>query len=243
MRVLCVHHEAPLRGGIYDAVIPAAGHEVVRWAPFAGEPAPEPSDVDAIVVFGGAVHPDADGTEPWLAAEVTFIRRALDEQVPVLGLCLGAQLIARAKGAWVGPAQASEVGWYRVEPNEVGLADPVVGVLAGPVDAFQWHHYTYAIPADATELARSARATQAFRLGDRAWGVQFHPEVTRELVHEWSGLAPEQVDGDVETLRAETDERIAEWNETGRRLCLAFLGQAARGSDLGQIFWSDPLAS
>ncbi len=127
--------------------------------------------------------------------------------------------------------KASEVGWYRVEPNEAGLADPVVGTLAGPVEAFQWHHYTYAIPAGATELARSARATQAFRLDDRTWGVQFRPEVTRELVYEWSGLAPDQVDGDVGTVRAETDERIAAWNETGRRLCLAFLGQAARGSD------------
>ena len=230
--MLCVHHEAPLRGGIYDTVIPDAGHEVVRWAPFSGELAPKSSDVEAIVVFGGAVHPDADGTDPWLADVVTFIRRALDEQVPLLGLCLGAQLIARATGAWVGPADTSEVGWYRVEPNEAGLADPVVGALAGPVYGFEWHHYTYEIPSDATELARSSRATQAFRLGDRTWGVQFHPEVTREMVYEWSGLAPDQIDGDVEALRAETDDRITEWNETGRLLCLAFLDQPEdRGSD------------
>ena len=67
MRVLCVHHESPIEGGTYDRVISEAGHDIVRWSPFAGEPAPSPGDADAIVVYGGAVHPDADGTEPWLA--------------------------------------------------------------------------------------------------------------------------------------------------------------------------------
>ena len=65
-----------------------------------------------------------------------------------------------------------------------------------------------------------------FRLGDRVWGLQFHPEVTREMVYEWSGLAPDQVDGDVDAMRAETDRRIDGWNETGSRVCLAFLEQA-----------------
>jgi GMP synthase (glutamine-hydrolysing) len=226
VRVLCVHHEAPLNGGIYDDVIAEAGHEIVRWAPFAGEPAPRPGDAGAIVVYGGAVHPDADGTDPWLAGEVDLIEQALADEVPLLGICLGAQLIARAAGAWVGPAQASEVGWYRVEPTDAGRADPLVGTLAGPTHGFEWHHYTYAVPDGATELARSERATQGFRLGDRTWAIQFHPEVTREMVYEWSGHAPDQVDGDVEAMRAETDRRIRGWNETGRRLCLAFLAQA-----------------
>jgi len=229
VRILSVHHEAPLQGGIYDDVIVEAGHEIVRWAPFTGEQAPRPSDVDAIVVYGGAVHPDADGTDPWLAGEVALIRDALENDVPLLGICLGAQLIARAAGAWVGPAKASEVGWYRIEPTADGLDDPVVGTLAGPTHGFEWHHYTYEVPAGATELARSERVTQGFRLGERAWAVQFHPEVTREMIYEWSGHAPEQVDGDVEAMRAETDRRIAEWNESGRRLCLAFLAQAETG--------------
>lgn len=108
MRVLGVHHESPLRGGSYDAVIPGLGHELVRWAPFTGQAAPDLDDVDAVVIFGGAVHPDADGTDPWLADEVDLIRKSLDAHLPLLGLCLGAQLIARATGAWVGPAERSE---------------------------------------------------------------------------------------------------------------------------------------
>jgi GMP synthase (glutamine-hydrolysing) len=227
VRVLFVHHEEPISGGLYDTVVPAAGHEIVRWAPFAGDPAPNLDDIDAVVVHGGAVHPDADGTDPWLTDDVELIRGALERRVPLLGLCLGAQLIARATGAWVGRAAASEVGWYTVEPNEAGLADPVVGTLGGTTHAFEWHHYTYELPHGAEELARSDRATQAFRLGEKVWGVQFHPEVTRELVHEWTSLAPEQVDGDADALRRETDERIGAWNETGERLCLAFLDQAS----------------
>ena len=214
-----------MRGGTYDEVIPGAGHEVVRWAPFSGEPAPELDGVGAVVVFGGEVHPDADGTDPWLGDEVGLIGRVLEERVPLLGLCLGAQLIARASGAWVGPARVSEVGWYRIEPNEQGRADPVVGALGGPADAFEWHHYTFELPEGAVELARSARAPQAFSLGERTWGVQFHPEVTRELIHEWSSLAPDEVDGDPEDLRADTDRLIGEWSSAGAA-CLALLEQA-----------------
>jgi GMP synthase (glutamine-hydrolysing) len=228
VRVLFVHHARPLDGGSYDDVVAAAGHEIVRWAPFEGEPAPSPAGVDAIVVLGGAVHPDADGTEPWLGVEVAVIRDALARKLPTLGLCLGAQLIARATGAWVGPVEQSEVGWYEVAPNHAGLDDPVVGALTGPTYAFEWHHYTFELPAGATELARSPRAIQAFRLDGTVWGLQFHPEVTRDQIHEWTGMAPDQVDGDPQAMLAETDRRIDAWRETGRRVCLGFLHEASR---------------
>jgi GMP synthase (glutamine-hydrolysing) len=227
MRVLFVHHEQPLDGGSYDDVVAAAGHEIVRWAPFAGESPPSLAAIDAIVVLGGAVHPDADGTEPWLEGEVALIRDALRRELPSLGLCLGAQLIARAAGARVRPVERSEVGWYEVTPNEEGLTDPVVGALGGRAHAFEWHHYTFELPDGATELARSPRAIQAYRIGDRVWGLQFHPEVTREQVVEWTGMAPDQVDGDPQAMLVETERRIGEWTETGRRVCLAFLDRAA----------------
>jgi GMP synthase (glutamine-hydrolysing) len=226
VRVLFVHHEQPLDGGSYDGVVTGAGHEIVRWAPFSGEPVPSLDGVGAVLVLGGAVHPDADGTDPWLGGEVELIREALDRDVAVLGLCLGAQLIARAAGGRVGPVDTSEVGWYEVELSAEGLADPVVGTLGGPAPAFEWHHYTFDLPDGAVELARSERAVQAFRLGDRVWGLQFHPEVTRDQVHEWTGMAPDQVDGDPAAMLEETDRRIEAWVEQGRRLCLAFLEQA-----------------
>jgi len=232
MRTLLVHHEAPLCAGIFDDVIADGGHAIDRWAAFEDPRRPAPQDYDAVVVLGGAVHPDADVSSPWLEAETELIREAIDAAIPTLGICLGAQLIARATGSWVGPAQESEVGWFPVTLTDAGKTDPVLAAVPDGTHAFQWHHYSYAVPDGAVELGRSRSCPQAFRLGDRVWGVQFHPEVSRELVYEWIALAPDQVDGGPDGLRAETDERIETWSKTGRRLCLAFLDQAA-GSDPG----------
>ena len=87
--------------------------------------------------------------------------------------------------AWVGPLEEPEIGWYDVELHDAGAADPVLGSLPARFEAFQWHYYTYGVPAGAVELARSAACTQAFRLGDACWGVQFHPEVTAAQLDGW----------------------------------------------------------
>jgi GMP synthase-like glutamine amidotransferase len=226
MRTLFVHHEAPLQAGLFDDVIADGGHVIERWAAFDDPRRPAPQDYDAVIVLGGAVHPDADASSPWLMAETELIREAIDAAVPTLGVCLGAQLIARAAGSWIGPALESEVGWFPVTLTDAGRADPVLAVVPDGAHAFQWHHYSYAVPDGAVELGRSRSCPQAFRLGEHVWGVQFHPEVTRQMVYEWTGMAPDQVAGSVGSLRSETDERIAGWNEIGRRLCLAFLEQA-----------------
>ena len=223
MRVLLVHHEAPLRAGLFDDVIAGAGHVIERWAAFEDPRRPAAQDYDAVIVLGGAVHPDADASSPWLGEEAELIREAIDAETPTLGICLGAQLIARATGSWVGPAQESEVVWFQVSLTDAGRSDPLLATLPDATHAFQWHHYSYAVPDGAVELGRSRSCTQAFRLGDRVWGVQFHPEVTEEMVGEWAALGSEQLPGSPEELRAETAERIGGWNVTGRRFCQAFL--------------------
>jgi GMP synthase-like glutamine amidotransferase len=119
-----------------------------------------------------------------------------------------------------------EIGWYTVELTDEGAADPVVGALPRTFDAMQWHHYTYGLPAGAVELARSAACTQAFRLGDACWGVQFHPEVTAPQVEGWAADADDPPP-EPERLRAETLENIARWNDLGRSLCAAFLETAS----------------
>ena len=185
-----------------------------------------PEHYDAIMVFGGAMHPDQDGEHPWLADEAEFIREAIDHEVPLFGVCLGAQLIARAVGARVGPAATAEVGWHAVHVNEAGRADPVLGVLPERIDAFQWHYYGFELPPGAELLADNDAARQGYRLGERTWGVQFHPEVTRHMLDFWF------VEGEAElpdpaVVRAETDAFLGTWNEHGRRLCGAFLDFAA----------------
>jgi GMP synthase (glutamine-hydrolysing) len=103
----------------------------------------------------------------------------------------------------------------------------VLGQLPERFDSFQWHYYTYDVPAGAIELARSRICTQAYRLGDNAWGVQFHPEVTLAQVQSWVD-EKEEVPIDDQALMAETRERIGAWNALGRELCGAFVDAAER---------------
>jgi GMP synthase (glutamine-hydrolysing) len=219
VRVLAITHGPSVGPGVFADAVRAAGHELVeRQLPVDGVPT---DDADAILVLGGAMHPDEEERHGWLRPELRYLEQQFERGTPMLGVCLGSQLIARTAGARVFRAVEPEVGWLPVEVTEAGVADSVASALPPRFDAFQWHHYTHDLPDDAVELAHSAVCTQAFRLG-RAWGVQFHPEVRAEQVESWLAEDPDDV-ADPAALRAATRERIAAWNELGRRLCSAFL--------------------
>lgn len=222
MRVLSVTHGPSVGGGVFDDTAERLGHTVERWRVPLGAHRDGPDAYDAIMVFGGAMHPDEDARHAWLADEVAFLRGALDAGVPTIGICLGAQLVARAAGATVTPAREPEVGWLAVELTDDGRNDSVLGVLPPRLEAFQWHHYTYELPTGAVELAASSVSTQAFRAGS-AWGLQFHAEVTRAMIESWIAEDGHELPMPPEELLAETDRRIGTWNETGRSLCTAFL--------------------
>jgi GMP synthase (glutamine-hydrolysing) len=227
MRVLSVTHGPTVGGGVFDETVEQLGHRLERWSVPVATPRADPSAYDAVMVFGGAMHPDEDARHPWLADEVDYLRRALDDEVPLLGVCLGAQLVARAAGAEVGKAPEPEIGWLAIELTEAGLADPVTGTLPPRIEAFQWHHYTFDLPEGAVELAASSVCTQAFRADGRAWGLQFHAEVTRQMIEAWATEDGGELPMPVEELLADTQRRIGSWNDTGRRLCAAFLEAAA----------------
>lgn len=227
MRVLSVVHGPTVPGGIFDEVVEAAGHELERWVvPYGGAPQP-PAAYDAVMVFGGAMHPDQDEHFGWLEREEKFLQKLLAEEIPVVGVCLGAQMLARAAGAWVAPARSPEIGWLEVELTPDGRADPVLGVLPPRTEAFQWHRYTFGIPDGGMELARSALCAQAFRLGRHAWGLQFHAEVTLPMVQSWVAEGSDELPVTAEAFLAEAEARIEGWNEQGRKLCAAFLEAAA----------------
>jgi GMP synthase (glutamine-hydrolysing) len=231
MHVLSVVHDPAVTGGggLFERVVLERGDHLDRWVVANGDAAPgDPAHWDAVMVFGGAMHPDQDAEHPWLPTGVTFLRRALENGVPLFGVCLGAQLIARAAGAWVGPADTAEVGWFSVGLNEAGKADAVLGAVPARLDAFEWHYYTFALPEGAVELASSAAACQAFRLGERTWGVQFHPEVDRVMLDNWFEHGAAELPKPVAEIRAETDRHLSTWNEHGSALCNAFLDEARR---------------
>jgi len=228
MRVLSVIHGDEARTELFAPVVEEAGHRLDEWSFAWGTPPPRPLETyDAVLVFGGAMHADHDEHHPWLGKETHWLQELLAQGTPTLGICLGVQLLARAAGAWVGPLPEPEIGWFGVELTDAGAEDPVVGALPRTFEALQWHHYTYSVPAGAVELARSPACTQAFRLGEACWGVQFHPEVTHTQLDGWiaDGSDPPP---DPDRLRAETAEKIARWNELGRTLCGAFLEAAER---------------
>jgi GMP synthase (glutamine-hydrolysing) len=230
VHVLAVIHGDKVRAGVFGEVVEERGHRLEEWSLAWDEPLPRPLDAyGAVMVFGGAMHADQDEHHPWLREENLFLQRVLHLHLPVLGVCLGAQLVAKAAHSPVFPAQRPEIGWYPVELTAEAGEDPVLGSLPPRFEAFQWHYYTYGVPAGAVELARSEICTQAFRLGDLAWGIQFHAEVTRGVVEDW--LA-EKGDEEVDTraLALETQDRIDAWNAIGRELCSGFTAEAERAA-------------
>jgi GMP synthase (glutamine-hydrolysing) len=231
VNVLAVIHGEKVRAGVFAGPVSAGGHRLEEWSLAWDTPLPRPlDDYGAVLVFGGAMHADQDDRHPWLREENLFLQRLLDRHVPVLGVCLGAQLLAKAASGTVRRASEPEIGWFDIELTDEGADDPVLGSLPRRFDAFQWHYYTYGLPAGAVELARNDRCTQAFRLGESAWGVQFHPEVTAAQVEGWIAEEVEELPVDSDALLAETGRRIGEWNSLGRSLCSRFLEVAERSA-------------
>lgn len=179
--LLVVQHvpwEGPHR--ILDACGALAEHTV---KPLAGQELPAHDEVAGAVVMGGPMNVDETGRHPGLAAEREWLAEALRRRMPLLGICLGAQLLARALGAEVRPGEGPELGYAPVEILDPG--DPVVGGLAPSTAVLHWHGDVFDLPEGATHLARSARTeVQAFRQGS-AWGVLFHPESDLALLEAW----------------------------------------------------------
>jgi len=146
----------------------------------------DPHYLAGIIVLGGPMNVDETDRYPYLLPEQGFIRQAIDAGVPLLGICLGAQLLAKALGARVYAAPEKEIGWYSVQPTAAAADDPLLRHFRPQETVFQWHGDTFDLPAGAVHLAASrACAHQAFRFGDRTYGLQFHVEVTAELIDDW----------------------------------------------------------
>ncbi len=161
----------------------------------AGDPVPRLDGCTHLVVLGGPMAVYEMHRYPHLSAEANLIRSAIDAHKHVMGVCLGAQLLAHVLGARVYPGPAKEIGWYEVSLSEDGKADPLLSTLALPgrnaARVFQWHGDTFDLPHGAVRLASSdLYPNQAFRCGDRIYGLQFHIEVTPDIVRDW--LADQQ---------------------------------------------------
>jgi GMP synthase (glutamine-hydrolysing) len=186
-KLLVFQHAASEPLGVLDPMLRRRGFRV-RYVNFGREPgaSADVSRYNGLVVLGGPMHVDQVAAFPHLATEIEAIREALQREIPVLGICLGAQLLAAALGADVRPNAVREIGWYRLYPTAAAGSDPLFTHLGTEQDVFQWHAYTFDLPAGAVHLARTGTcANQAFRYGERAYGLQFHLEADETLIRRW----------------------------------------------------------
>ena len=201
-----VEHEGP---GTLGTFLEEEGVETRTLRLYGGDECPAyPEETDLIVSMGGPMNVYEDGEYPFLAEEVRFISTALKAGIPVMGICLGAQIIARACGAAVYRAPVEEIGWSTVTITEEGRRDTLFKGMPRQVPVLQWHGDTFDLPEGGTLLATSAVCpNQAFRVGS-AFGLQFHVEVDADLLGGWFADSPrrEEILARYEELRIPFDE-------------------------------------
>jgi GMP synthase (glutamine-hydrolysing) len=216
-RIMVFQHVAAEPLGTLDRLIRARGHRV-KFVNFERQPDARPQ-IDryrGLIVLGGPMNVEDRATRAHLQTEIEVIGAALAAGKPVLGICLGAQLLAHALGAPVRRHEVSEIGWYDLHLTQAGHEDPIIAALGQRAPVFQWHSYTFDLPRDVTHLASTDTCrNQAFRHGSNAYGFQFHLEMDKALIERWLNLPAYRDDliaaglgRDADAIRADTVPRI-----------------------------------
>jgi GMP synthase (glutamine-hydrolysing) len=218
-KVLVFQHVPAEPLGTLDPMLRNRGHRI-RYVNFHRHPDahPDVSRYDALIVLGGPQMPDEGHTFPHLNVEMRCIEQALKRELPVLGICLGAQLLAYTLGGGVRPLRDWEIGWYELQPTHQAAGDPLFCALPEPHPVFQWHGYTFDLPQSALHLARcDSCENQAFRYGSNAYGLQFHLELDERLINRWLNYPEYRADlelrgrgQDTETIREQTHRLIGQ---------------------------------
>jgi GMP synthase (glutamine-hydrolysing) len=222
-KVLFVRCDASETFGVAPAAVEAAGATPAVWnALDPGDPRPTLDDVAGVVVFGSTFNVEEHADEqPFIKLTAELIREAIDRRIPYLGVCFGGQLLAWALDASVGEGPTREIGFEPIRPTEAAVHDRLFSHFADGDMGFQWHRDAFDLPEGATLLASGDLVPhQAFRVGELAWGTQFHCEVNRaeldfwlnefakegDLLSEW-GKTSEQVRDEAERFIADHESR------------------------------------
>ncbi|QWV96076.1 type 1 glutamine amidotransferase [Geomonas nitrogeniifigens] len=221
---LIVQNDPHCPAGGLVGILDESGHPYRCLAAYAAEPFPDPATLAGIVVLGGEMGVHDTVEHPHLARVLEFIEAAIKAGTPLLGICLGGQLLSHATGGVVSsPSCHGEMGICRVELNGEGSADPLFAGVPTPFVTFQLHGDSFTVPPGGTLLASSgACPAQAFRLPGSVYGVQFHPEVDRAIVDGWDGLFTPRADYLSGFIAAET-----EFNAASRAILANFISLAA----------------
>ena len=160
------------------------GYEITETRPYDGQSFPDPEGIDLLIVLGGPMGACDEHKHAWLLHELAFVERAIDTGTNILGICLGGQIVARALGARVVRNRHAELGWHSIEATAEGERDGRLEAFFDPdLAVMQWHFDTFDLPNDAVHLARNAACeNQAFGWGANVLGLQFHPELSYQVV-------------------------------------------------------------
>jgi GMP synthase-like glutamine amidotransferase len=223
--VVAVRHHQPHDLGIAGEALEEAGIPTTYLDAWDRPTWPEPDRISGLIVLGGQMNADQIARYPFLGRERSFLRESVAEDVPVLGICLGAQLLARAFDASVVSAPVLELGFRTIRLTEEGAGDPVLA----PFDrtpVFQWHQDTFEIPNGAVRLAVGDEVpNQAFQLGRTCYAVQFHPEATLDGIHAWADrwdAEIREVGRTPQGLLAEAEDHLPAQQAAGRTAFRAF---------------------
>ena len=223
-KIYVVKHVEDEGPGLLAEYFRGLGWELRTIELYRGDSLPEDlGSAAGVVMLGGPMNVYEEGLYPFLKLEDGFIRRVLGERVPFLGICLGAQLLAKACGAPVTKSSHKEIGWFEVRLTREGVRDSLFRGLPDAFSVFQWHEDTFAIPEGASLLATSESCrNQAFRKGDSAYGLQFHVVVTPEMIATWSkgetAMEARPINGESAGRPAGFDARAERIFENFRRL-------------------------
>lgn len=195
----------PFEGlGSMEAWLKNRGHTITATHLYDNEQLPSLDDIDWLIVMGGPMGVDDQAIHPWLAKEKTFIKQALDQKKIVLGICLGAQLIADVLGAYITKNSFREIGWFPIQLSALAKTTDLGSALPTEFDVFHWHGDTFSIPDKAIPLASSkACKNQGFIIEDRVIGVQFHLETTPESALDLTIHCKNELDGSLYVQNAE----------------------------------------
>lgn len=184
---LILQHAPEERGGIFEEMLLNQGWRLEVIPLFSGpERLPAQKGFELILVLGGPMSANQEEQYPFLIQEIPFVRKALKLGLPVFGICLGAQLMAKALKARIYPGPYKEIGWYWLNKTSLAKEDPLFSLLDPYFLVFQWHGETFDLPGDTVCLAgNQAFPHQAFRFGSLAYGIQFHLELTEAMLRTW----------------------------------------------------------
>lgn len=198
--MLIVQHAEHEHPAVLRRALESQGILTLWLHPYRGENYPDISEISGVISLGGPMGANDQDLHLWIAQECELLRQCVLSGLPTVGICLGGQMIAKALGGRVEKHSTAEVGWFPIELNELGQSDPILSVAGPNPTVYHWHEDTFHLPPGAELLAESqACPRQAFRMGQHAYGFQFHPEADHQLINEWFSI--EGIEEEIQAAR------------------------------------------